>query len=70
MKQRKTIRNVKMLDQNKKKTTITLHITTKDASSNPFHDEVFSIQHYVIKSVSDLRQVEGFFRVLRFPPPI
>ena len=28
------------------------------------------IQHYVIKFVSDLRQVRGFLRVLRFPPPI
>ena len=28
------------------------------------------VQHYVIKFVSDLRQVGGFFRVLRFPPPI
>ena len=28
------------------------------------------IQHYVIKFVSDLRQVGGFLRVLRFPPPI
>jgi hypothetical protein len=28
------------------------------------------VQHYVIKFVSDLRQVAGFFRVLRFPPPI
>jgi len=25
---------------------------------------------YVIKFLSDLRQVGGFFRVLRFPPPI
>jgi hypothetical protein len=34
-------------------------------------DEVFSIQHYVIKFVSDLRQVSGFLRVtLRFPPQI
>ena len=24
------------------------------------HDEVYSIQHYVIKFVSDLRQVGGF----------
>ena len=29
--------------------------------------EVYSIQHYVIKFVSDLRQDGGF---LRFPPPI
>jgi hypothetical protein len=28
------------------------------------------IQHYVIKFVSDLQQVSGFLRVLRFPSPI
>ena len=28
------------------------------------------VQHYVIKLVSDLRQVVGFLRILRFPPPI
>ena len=28
------------------------------------------VQHYVIKFVSDLRQVGGFPRVLLFPPPI
>ena len=28
------------------------------------------IAPYVIKFVSDLRQVGGFLRVLRFPPPI
>jgi hypothetical protein len=28
------------------------------------------VQHYVIKFLSDLQQVGGFFRVLRFPPPI
>jgi hypothetical protein len=33
-------------------------------------DEVYSIQHYVIKFVSDLRQIGGFLRVLRFSPPI
>ena len=31
---------------------------------------VHSIQLYVIKFVSDLRQVSGFLRVLRFSPPI
>ena len=45
-------------------------ITTKDVSSNHDHAGVYSIQHYVIKFVSDLRQVGGFFWVLRFPPPI
>jgi len=39
-------------------------------SSNPAHAEIYSIQHYVIKFVSDLRRVGGFLRVLRFPPPI
>jgi hypothetical protein len=28
------------------------------------------VQHYVIHFVSDLRQVGGFLRVLRFPPQI
>ena len=37
---------------------------------SPVHGEVHSIQHYVIKFVSDLRQVGGFLRVLRFLPPI
>jgi len=35
--------------------------------SHPVHEEVYSMQNYVIKFVSDLRQVGGF---LRFPPPI
>jgi hypothetical protein len=39
-------------------------ITTEVVSSNPIHDEMYSIQHYVIKFVSDLRQVSGFLRVL------
>jgi len=29
---------------------------------------VYSIQHYVIKFVSDLQQIGGFLRVLRFLP--
>ena len=29
---------------------------------------MYLIQHYVIKFDSDLRQVGGFLRVLRFPP--
>ena len=31
---------------------------------------MYSIQHYVIKFVSDLQQVGGFLLVLWFPPPI
>jgi hypothetical protein len=27
---------------------------------HPAHDETYSIQHYVIKFISDLRQVGGF----------
>ena len=45
-------------------------ITNKVVSLNPVHDVVYLIQQYVIKFVSDLRQVCGFLRVLRFPPPI
>ena len=44
-------------------------ITAKFVSLNPAHGEVYSIQHYVIKFISDLRQV-GFLRVPRFPRPI
>ena len=35
-------------------------------SFNPIDGKVYSIQHYVIKFVSDF----GFLRVLRFPPKI
>jgi hypothetical protein len=45
-------------------------ITTKVVSSNPAYGVVFSLQLYVIKFFSDLRQVGGFLRILRFPPPI
>jgi hypothetical protein len=45
-------------------------ITTNVVSSNPVHGEVYSIQSYVIKFVSDFRQVGGFLLVLQFPPPI
>jgi hypothetical protein len=43
-------------------------ITTYTISvrSNSAHDEVYSIKHYVIKFVSDLRQVGG----TTFPPTI
>ena len=37
-------------------------ITTNVVSSNPTQAD------YVIKFVSDLRQVSGFLKVLRFPP--
>ena len=45
-------------------------ITTNVVSSNHFYGEAYLIQHYVLKFVSDLRQVGGFLRVRRFPPPI
>ena len=47
-----------------------MHITTEVVSSNIAHGEVYSMQHYVIKFVSDLQQVGGFHRVVRFPRPI
>ena len=37
-----------------------MHITIKVVSPNPTHGRVYSIQHYVIKFVSDFRQVVGF----------
>ena len=45
-------------------------ITITVVSLNPVHGEVYSIQNYVKKFVSELQQVGGFLRVLRFPPPI
>ncbi len=36
--------------------------STNVVSSNPTYDEVFLIQHYVIKFVSDLQQVSGFLQ--------
>jgi len=39
-----------------------VHITTKVVNSNPAHSEVYSIQLYVIKFVSYLRQVDWFSR--------
>jgi hypothetical protein len=47
-----------------------VRITTTVVSSNPADNGVYSIQHYVIQFVSDLRQGVVFSRVLRFPPPI
>ena len=44
-------------------------ITTKVVCLNPPCGEVYSVQHYVIKFVSDLRQVGGLLRVLQFLPP-
>ena len=39
-------------------------ITTKAVSSNPAHGDVYSIQHYVIKFISDFRQVGGFLQFI------
>ena len=44
--------------------------TIKRCEFLPCSGEVNSIQHYVIKFVSDLRQVGSFLQVFRFPPPI
>ena len=43
-------------------------ITTKVVNYNPVHDEVHSIQHQVIKFVSDVPQVGGFHWILRCHP--
>jgi hypothetical protein len=41
-------------------------ITTNVLSSNPAHDEIYSIQHYVIKFVSDFRQADGILGYFGF----
>ena len=40
--------------------------TSKVMSSNLVHGEVYSIQHYVIKFVSDLRQIDDFTGVVMY----
>jgi hypothetical protein len=35
-------------------------VSTNVVSSNPAHDEIYLIQHYVIKFVSEFRHVSGF----------
>jgi len=40
-------------------------ITTTVVSSNFARGDVYSIQHYVVKFVSDMRQVGSFLRVLK-----
>ena len=45
-------------------------VTTDVVSSNLAPGEVYSIQQYAIKFVSDLQLVGSFIRVIRFPPPI
>ena len=70
---RNSLRTVKTYGykyENKINTYKSVPITTEDTSSNPAHGQVYSIQQYVIKFVSDLRQVGGFFWILRFPPPV
>ena len=42
-----------------------MSITSKGVSSNPYQGDVYSMQHYVIKFVSELQQVGGFLQVLR-----
>jgi len=39
-------------------------------TSNPAHGEVYTIQDYAIKFVSDMPQVDDFLWVLLFPSPI
>ena len=40
---------------------LSVSITINDVSSNSANDEEYSIQHYVITFVSDLRHVGDFF---------
>jgi hypothetical protein len=55
------------VSQRIEKSVVICNTLTNVVSSNPVHGKVYSIQHYVLKFVSDLRQVGG---LLRFPPAI
>jgi len=44
----------------------TVPITIKVVRSNSAHGKVYSVKHYVIKSVSDMLQVGGFLRYSGF----
>ena len=50
-------------------TTYAISAITTDVVSSNF-ESGRGVQHYVINSVSDLRQVCGFLHVFRFPPSI
>ena len=50
--------------------SVLTRIATKVVNPNPAHGEVYWMQHYVIKFVSDLRHNGGFLLVVRFPPLI
>jgi hypothetical protein len=48
------------------KTCFHFHTVIIQRYANPVYGKVYSVQHFFIKNVSDLRQVVDF---LRFPPP-
>ena len=48
---------------------IVVVFTTNVMCSNHTHGDMCSI-HYLLKFVSDLRQVGSFLQILRFPPPM
>ena len=50
--------------------TIPIALTSKPCEFESRSGEVYLIQHWVIKFVSDLRHVCGFLQVLQFSPPI
>ena len=54
----------------RRSTNSILDETQTPYSTKYVHCEVYSIQHYVIKFVNDLRQIGGFLQILRFPPPL
>ena len=59
-----------MVYENKDCLLDTMYLRTNVMSSNPARGEMYSMQHYVIKFVSDLRHGGGFLQIPRFPPPI
>jgi hypothetical protein len=51
-----------------KKHVMAINFIISNKNIEQFVDKVYFIQYYVIKFVTDLRQVVGFLRVLQFPP--
>ena len=45
-------------------------ITSNDVILISGHDEVYSIQRYVMKFVSDFQLIGRFLWIIQFPPPI
>jgi hypothetical protein len=73
IRQHKDIKCVEKSIQLSKRNTPNFNNSVSLIDLSPPHlcaNPICLLQHYVMMFISDLRQVGGFLRVLRFPPPI